>query len=105
VAFPDFRADSFASRTPESTSVPSDHGFGLDDDKRLPPALPDAAKEHPDHAVLVLQRRALSPTVQHLELVTEGNVFEDQRFAGAKRASDQVKDELKHPERLAGRQL
>jgi hypothetical protein len=48
---------------PESPSVPPDHGFGLDDDKRLPPALPDTSQENPDHAVAVLQSRALLATL------------------------------------------
>ena len=58
--------------------MPSDHGFGLDDDKRLPPALPGTAEEDPDHAVAVLQCRALPAAAENLELVTEGNVLEDQ---------------------------
>ena len=61
--------------------MPSDHGFGLDDDQRLPPALPDTAEENPDQSVTVLQRRALLATAEHLELVTESDVLEDERFA------------------------
>ena len=57
--------------------MPSDHGFGPDDDQRIPPALPDTTEEHPDHAFTILQRRALLATAQHLELVTEGDVFEE----------------------------
>jgi hypothetical protein len=75
---------------PESASVPSDHGFGLDDDKRVPPALPDTTEENPDHAVAVVQCRAFAPTAQNLELMAEGDVLEDQRFASAKRSSNQV---------------
>ena len=70
--------------------MPSDYGFGLDDDKRLPPALPDTSQENPDHAVAVLQRRAFSTTAQHLELVTPRDVLVDQGFASAKRSSEQV---------------
>jgi len=66
---------------PESSSVPSDHGFGLDDDERLPPALPDTAQKNPDYAVAVLQRGALAPTAEYLELMAEGDVPEDQCFA------------------------
>jgi hypothetical protein len=69
---------------PESTSAPSDHGFGLDDHQRTPPALPDAVEKNPDHAVLVLQRRSLSTAAKDLELVTEGDVLEDQCLAKAK---------------------
>jgi hypothetical protein len=56
--------------------------------------LPDTAKENPDHAVPILERRALSSSAEHLELMAEGNVFEDQRFAGAERSSDQMYDEI-----------
>ena len=79
-----------APERPEITSVPSDHGFRLDDDQRLPPALPDTAQENPDQSVTVLRRRALASTADHLELVTEREAFEDQGFAGAKRSMDQV---------------
>ena len=58
--------------------MPSDHGFGLDDDERLPPALPDAAEENPDQSVTVLQRRTLSTAAKDLELVAQGDVLEDQ---------------------------
>lgn len=85
--------------------MPSDHGFGLDDDERTPPALPDTSQENPDHAVAVLQRRALSPTAEDLKLMAEGDVLEDQRFATAKRSSNQVQDEFEHPERLAAGRL
>jgi hypothetical protein len=87
--------------SPESTPVPSDHGFRLDDDRRTLPALPDTAKENPGHAVAVLQRRALSPTVEHLGLMTKRDVLEDQRFAGAEWCPDQVQHEFQHPGRLA----
>jgi hypothetical protein len=40
-----------------------------------------------------------------LELVTERDVFEDQRSAGAERSSDQMYDEIQHPERLAAGRL
>ena len=90
---------------PESPSVPPDHGFGLDDHQRTPPALPDTSQENPDHVVTVLQRRALPAAAEDLELMTKGDVLEDQRLARAERSSDQVQDELKHPERLAGREL
>jgi hypothetical protein len=55
---------------PESLPALTDHGFGLDDDQRIPPALPDTTQENQDHAVTVLQRRALLAPAQHLELVT-----------------------------------
>jgi hypothetical protein len=85
--------------------VPSDHGFGLDDDQRTPPALPDTSQENPDHAVAILQCRAFSPTTQHLELMAQRDVLEDQRFASAKWSSNQVQDDLEHPERLAAGRL
>jgi hypothetical protein len=68
--------------------VPSDCGFGLDDGKRTPPALPDAAEENADHSVLILELRTLSPAAESLELVAEGDVLEDQCLAIAKRTSD-----------------
>ena len=74
----------------EPASVPSDHSFGLDHDERTPPALPDTSQENPDHAVAVLQRRAFPAAAENLELMPEGDVFEDQRFATAKRPSNQV---------------
>jgi len=49
---------------PKSTLVSPDHGFGLDDNQRIPPALPDTAQKNPHHAVLVLQRRALPARVR-----------------------------------------
>lgn len=88
-----------------SAAKSQDHGFGLDDQERRPLALRDAAEENPDHSVPILQRRALPATAEHLELVAEGNVLEDQRFASADRSSNQVQDELNHPERLAAREL
>jgi hypothetical protein len=68
----------------------SDHGIGLDDDERTPAALPDTAQENPDHTVAAFWHRALAPTAENLELMAEGDVFEDQEFASAKRSSDQV---------------
>jgi hypothetical protein len=44
-------------------------------------------------------------SAEDLEPVTNGDVLEDERFAGAKRSPDQVQDELKHPGRLAARRL
>ena len=82
-----------SAERPESTPVPSGRGFRLDDDQRTPPAFPDTSQENPDHAVTVLQRRALPAAAENLELVTEGDVLEDQRFAIAKRSSDQVQGE------------
>ena len=73
-----------------SAAAPLDHGFGLDDDQRHPLALPGTSEENPDHAVLVLQCRAPAPTAQHLDLVAERDVLEDQRFARTKRSSNQV---------------
>jgi hypothetical protein len=67
--------------------------------------LPDAAQKNPDHAIAVLQRRALSPAAENLEVVAESDVLEDQRFAGAERSSDQVQDEIEHLGRLAGGEL
>jgi hypothetical protein len=49
----------------------------------VPPALPDAAEENPDHAVEVLQRRALASSAEHLELVAEGNVRECEAVLGS----------------------
>ena len=63
---------------PESPSGPSDHGFGLDDDKRTPPALPDTAQENPDYSVPVFQRRVPTSTAEDLKLMAEGDVLEDQ---------------------------
>jgi hypothetical protein len=40
---------------PKTASVPSDHGFRLDDHQQTPPALPNTRQENPDHAVTILQ--------------------------------------------------
>jgi len=88
---------------PKSGSMPSDHGFGLDDDKRLPPASLVAANETPEHMVLVLQSKALLAAIEHLESVAESGIFEDPRFAGAERSSAQVQNEFGHPDGIAAR--
>ena len=51
---------------PPVSPVPLDHGFGLDGDQRLSPDLPDTVQKNPDHAVLVLQRRARKPSMLKL---------------------------------------
>lgn len=56
----------------ESPSVPTDHGFGLDNDERRSPALLDAAEENQDDAVAVSQLWALPATVQGLESAPQG---------------------------------
>ena len=82
-----------------------DHGFGLDDYQRLPSVLPDTAHENPDYAVASVWGRALVAAGEDLELLTEGDVLEDQRLSITKRSSEQVQDEFKHPGRLAGWEL
>jgi hypothetical protein len=77
--------------------MPTDHGLKLDDNQRIPPALPDTAQKNPDHAVAVLRRRAFSRRAENLELMTEGDALEDQRFASAKWSLNQAQDEVYHP--------
>ena len=48
------------------------------------------AHDFQDRAVVI--SAGLSPA-QYLELTAEGDVLEDQRFAGAKRSSERVQDE------------
>ena len=60
----------------ETESVPSDHGFGLDDDERVPPALPDTSQENLDYAVAILRCRTSAPMARYREWVTESDVFE-----------------------------
>jgi hypothetical protein len=55
--------------------------------------------------MLTSASRSTCSTAEHLELMTESDVLEDQGFASAKRSSDQVQDQFKPPERLAGREL
>jgi hypothetical protein len=70
--------------------VPLDHGFGLDEDQRISPVSPETAEENPECAVTVLQVGTLVTSAKDLELVAEGDVLENERLTGAKRASEQV---------------
>jgi hypothetical protein len=65
-------------------------GLGLNDGQRTTPIGPSSLQENPEQSIPVLDARALISTAENLELMTDGDVLEDQRFAGAKRPSDQV---------------
>jgi hypothetical protein len=77
----------------------------LRDDKRSPPVLRNAAEDNPDHAVLVVQRRAIPAADQDLELMAEGDALQDQCFAKLKWPLDQGQDEMKHRDTLAAPKL
>ena len=62
----------------------------------MPDELPDAAKEDPDPAVLVLQCRTLSTAAEHLELMTEGDVLQGELSAGFERGVQRKKNDFEH---------
>jgi hypothetical protein len=69
---PDARP-GFGDQSPvqtESSPVPTDYGFGRDDDEGLPPSRPDPPCNYPEELIEEAEARARMSTLQRGELLT-----------------------------------
>jgi hypothetical protein len=78
VAIPDFPCPQKAKAFP----VPSDHGFGLDDDECGAPVSPYSVQPGPEKPVEWGQLRLLDRTMQNAQLVPERKVFQLESGSG-----------------------
>ena len=58
--------------------MPLDDGVGLDHQDGVAPAAPESGQEHPESAVPLLDLGSLSSSLQHLHLVSKGEVLKDE---------------------------
>ena len=59
--------------------MPSDHGPGLDDDEAGTPACPEPGEPDPEDPIRLPEPWTLAGSLEHGELVTEGEVLHGQR--------------------------
>src|SRR5208337_597608 len=64
--------------------MPANHGFRGDKDQRPLPARPDFSQNHPEQLVDGTQSRTRSLCVQSQQLLTKGEVLQQEFFSGAK---------------------
>jgi hypothetical protein len=63
--------------------MPAHDGLGLHEDRGLSPVGPQAAKDDPEQAIGRLQARATGRADQHTQLVTQGEILEDEAATGS----------------------
>ncbi len=63
----------------EALIVPSDHGLGLDDDEGGTPVRPEARQPDPEDSIAPPEPWTLSGSLEHGELVSEGEVHGGQQ--------------------------
>ncbi len=68
--------------------MPTDDGFRSDDDERIGPAIPEGAQHHPEQAVAALEAGPGMPSLEHGELLAQGENFQAEVVAGAKEAEE-----------------
>jgi hypothetical protein len=97
---PDWRPDS-GNQPPiqtESRSVPTDYGFGRDDDEGLLPTGPGLPSNYPEELIEEAEDRPWTAPLQHSELLPEREILEDEMPTATKRASKRSEPEKKQIE-------
>jgi hypothetical protein len=79
----------------ESSLVPPDDGFGLDEKESLPPSRPEAARHPPEQLIERTQPRLRMLALQYHELLSEGEVLQQQAATTAKSTKDCSEPQLK----------
>jgi hypothetical protein len=79
----------------ESGAVPSDNGFGRDDEECLFPAWPASANQQPEELVKQIQLWARMTPLEHDELLTMCEIFEKNTPMRAKQANQRSEAESK----------
>jgi hypothetical protein len=83
----------------ESSLVPPDDGFRLDEKESLAPSRPEAACHHPEQLIERTQPRLRMLALQYHELLAEGEVLQQQAAASttsAENGSEPKPKEVKH---------
>ena len=62
----------------EALPVPADHGGGFDDEEAFSPPIPGPSQPEPEDAILGFQPWTSGLSVQHDELLAQGQILRDQ---------------------------
>jgi len=87
----------------KTSPVPTDHGFGRNDDEGLLPSRPDPSSDYPEELIEEVEARARMSTLQRDELLTQNKILEKETSLPAKEANQHSKEEpyeTKHDEDL-----
>jgi hypothetical protein len=81
--------------------VPADHGLGFHDDQGGGPFPPQLREPDPEGAIKHPKARALAGALVRGELLTQGEIFQDERLSMDEEAAQEA-SEQGHPGILAG---
>jgi hypothetical protein len=76
--------------------MPTDDGVGFHHEDGEAPVTPEAGQEHPESAVPLLELRSLSSSLQHLHLVTQSEVLEDEGLACLESSDERSQYRIEH---------
>jgi hypothetical protein len=82
--------------------VPSDDGFGCDDEERLFPARPTSTDEQPEELVEQIQLWAWMVPLEHDELLTKRQILKNKTGMRAKESKERSKAESKGTRHIGG---
>ena len=82
----------------ESRPMPANDGFRLDENQRPLPSRPKSPQYHPEHFVGSGKSRLRMPLFQDGELLTKGQVLQEEAAARIARLNDQIEQELQRTE-------
>jgi hypothetical protein len=87
----------------KTSPVPTDYGFGCDDQEGVLPIRPDSPGDYPEELIEGVEARSRMSTFQHDELLTQSKILEKETSPPAKEAyhhSEAEPDEAKHGQDL-----
>ena len=80
----------------ESFLVPAYDGFGLNENQRFSPIVPESYKNDPEEPVSILETRSLGIPFQDIELMPEREVFQSQLAMRLQRGEKRAKKDKYH---------
>jgi hypothetical protein len=83
----------------KTSPVPTDYGFGCDDEEGVLPIRPDSPGDYPEDLIEGVEARARMSTLQRDELLTQSEILEKETSPPAKEGyhhSKAERDETKH---------
>ena len=89
----------FALPPPEQTPalpMPGDDGFGFHQSEGIGPTGPVTAQNHPKGAVPIPKLWPVDLTLQHQDLLAQGQILEQEVTVGTKEVPEIIENEVKH---------
>ena len=81
--------------------MPGYNGLGLDQPQRFLPSRPESTQDDPEGTVPIPESRSLDLAFEDQDLLTQGQVFQQQIVAGSEKVAQECENDDQH-ERIVG---